>query len=95
MELDVDKITTFLNRVSPSNFVEFNEQEDMSTDSTSTPSSVKKWEDQYGLGRGKANTIDSKSVWNSGRTMGKTYGGSKYKWYTGIQRGVANPAQES
>lgn len=84
---------------------EFNEQDDMSTASTpppsdgggttsSTPSSVKKWEDQYSTTRGKANPINSKSVWSSGRTMGKTHGGPGYKWFTGLKRGVANPAQE-
>jgi hypothetical protein len=105
MELDVDNITSFLKNVSRSTPMEFNEQDDMSTDSTSspssgggstssTPSSVKKWGDQYNTTRGKANQIDSKSVWSSGRTMGKTHGGPGYKWFTGLKRGVANPAQE-
>jgi hypothetical protein len=105
MELDVDKITSFLKNVSRSTPMEFNEQDDMSTDTTSspssgggstssTPASVKKWTDQYNTTRGKANPIDSKSVWSSGRTMGKTHGGPGYKWFTGLKRGVANPAQE-
>ena len=105
MELDVDKITSFLKNVSRSTPMEFNEQDDMSTESTSspssgggstssTPASVKKWADQYNTTRGKANPIDSKSVWSSGRTMGKTHGGPGYKWFTGLKRGVANPAQE-
>ena len=55
---------------------------------------LKKWADQYNTTRGKANPIDSKSVWSSGRTMGKTHGGPGYKWFTGLKRGVANPAQE-
>lgn len=109
MELDIDKITSLLRDISKYSPMEFNEQDDMSGDSTpppssdggsttsagSTPSSVKKWEDQYNTSRGKANPIDSKSVWSSGRTMGKTHGGPGYKWFTGLQRGVANPAQES
>ena len=105
MELDVDKITSFLKNVSRSTPMEFNEQDDMSTDTTSspssgggstssTPASVKKWTYQYNTTRGKANPIDSKSVWSSGRTMGKTHGGPGYKWFTGLKRGVANPAQE-
>ena len=105
MELDVDKITSFLKNVSRSTPMEFNEQDDMSTDTTSspssgggstssTPASVKKWTDQSNTTRGKANPIDSKSVWSSGRTMGKTHGGPGYKWFTGLKRGVANPAQE-
>lgn len=102
--LDVDNITRLLNDISRSSPMEFNEQEDMggetstSTDSSSstssTSSSVKKWEDQYQTSRGKANPINSKSVWSSGRTMGKTHGGPGYKWFTGMKRGVANPAQE-
>ena len=105
MMLDVDNITRLLNDISRSSPMEFNEQEDMggetstSTDSSSstssTSSSVKKWEDQYQTSRGKANPINSKSVWSSGRTMGKTHGGPGYKWFTGMKRGVANPAQES
>jgi hypothetical protein len=104
MMLDVDNITRLLNDISRSSPMEFNEQEDMggetstSTDSSSstssTSSSVKKWEDQYQTSRGKANPINSKSVWSSGRTMGKTHGGPGYKWFTGMKRGVANPAQE-
>lgn len=107
MMLDVDNITRLLNDISRSSPMEFNEQEDMggetststdsssSSSSSSTPSSVKKWEDQYQTSRGKANPVDSKSVWSSGRTMGKTHGGPGYKWFTGLKRGVANPAQES
>ncbi len=109
MELDVDRITSLLKDISRSTPMEFNEQDDMSggstpppsdsgggqtSSTTSTPSSVKKWEDQYSTTRGKANPIDSKSVWSSGRTMGKTHGGPGYKWFTGLKRGVANPAQE-
>lgn len=105
MELDIDKITFLMKNVTSSTPQEFNEQDDMSTASTpppsdgggttsSTPSSVKKWEDQYSTTRGKANPINSKSVWSSGRTMGKTHGGPGYKWFTGLKRGVANPAQE-
>jgi hypothetical protein len=103
MMLDVDNITRLLNDISRSSPMEFNEQEDMggetststdSSSSSSTSSSVKKWEDQYQTSRGKANPINSKSVWSSGRTMGKTHGGPGYKWFTGMKRGVANPAQE-
>jgi len=103
MELDVDRITDLLRGVSKISKSEFNEQEETPPASdgagagstSSTPSSVKKWEDQYQTTRGKANPIDSKSVWSSGRTMGKTHGGPGYKWFTGLKRGVANPAQES
>ena len=34
--------------------------------------------------------------WESGRTFGKTYmNDPKHKWYSGVQRGKANPATES
>jgi hypothetical protein len=34
--------------------------------------------------------------WESGRTFGKTYmNDPKHKWYSGVQRGKANPAKES
>jgi hypothetical protein len=102
MELDVDKIINDLKKVVKTTYNEFNEQDDMSAGSSSSDgggtssqsSSVKKWEDQYNTTRGKANPISSKSVWDSGRTLGKTHGGPGYKWFTGLKRGVANPAQE-
>ena len=70
MELDVDRITDLLRGVSKISKSEFNEQEETPPASdgagagstSSTPASVKKWEDQYQTTRGKANPIDSKSV---------------------------------
>jgi hypothetical protein len=115
MDLNVDNIINLLKKLSYSNKVEFTEQDapaDTSSSDTSTASSgtVKKWES----GRVMGKTYGGPGYkWESGRTMGKTYGGPgykwesgrtfgktymndpKHKWYSGVQRGKANPASES
>jgi hypothetical protein len=99
MDLNIDSIISTLNKISRSNKLEFSEQ-DAGTDTTSTdtssstPSStVKKWES----GRVMGKTYGGPGYkWESGRTFGKTYmNDPKHKWYSGVQRGKANPASES
>ncbi len=98
MDLNVDNIINLLKKLSYSNKVEFAEQEgsaDTSSSDTSTASSgtVKKWES----GRVMGKTYGGHGYkWESGRTFGKTYmNDPKHKWYSGVQRGKANPAAES
>ena len=52
---------------------------------------VKKHSDTYQTKRGKANPIDMKSKWESGRTMGKTYMGPNSKWESGRTMGSTGP----
>ncbi|MFM2010894.1 MAG: hypothetical protein RLZZ479_1285 [Bacteroidota bacterium] len=98
MDLNVDNIINLLKKLSYSNKVEFAEQDasaDTSSSDTSTASSgtVKKWES----GRVMGKTYGGPGYkWESGRTFGKTYmNDPKHKWYSGVQRGKANPASES
>ena len=75
--------------------MEFAEQ-DASADTSSsdtTSGTVKKWES----GRTMGKTYGGPGYkWESGRTFGKTYmNDPKHKWYSGVQRGKANPAAES
>lgn len=98
MDLNVDNIINLLKKLSYSNKVEFTEQDapaDTSSSDTSTASSgtVKKWES----GRVMGKTYGGPGYkWESGRTFGKTYmNDPKHKWYSGVQRGKANPASES
>ena len=98
MDLNVDNIINLLKKLSYSNKVEFTEQDapaDTSSSNTSTASSgtVKKWE----CGRTMGKTYGGPGYkWESGRTFGKTYmNDPKHKWYSGVQRGKANPASES
>ena len=53
---------------------------------------VKKHSDTYQTKRGKANTLDMKTKWESGRTFGKTYmNDPKYKWESGRTMGSTGP----
>jgi hypothetical protein len=69
---------------------------DTTTDTTTSTSStgyptVKKHSDTYQTKRGKANPIDMKSKWESGRVMGKTYMGPNAKWESGRTMGSTGP----
>lgn len=90
MDLNVDNIINLLKKLSYSNKMEFVEQ-DASADTSS--GTVKKWES----GRTMGKTYGGPGYkWESGRTFGKTYmNDPKHKWYSGVQRGKANPATES
>ena len=90
MDLNVDNIINLLKKLSYSNKMEFAEQDDSADTSSST---VKKWES----GRTMGKTYGGPGYkWESGRTFGKTYmNDPKHKWYSGVQRGKANPATES
>jgi hypothetical protein len=95
MDLNVDNIINILKKLSYSNKMEFAEQDDSADTSSSDTSSgtVKKWES----GRTMGKTYGGPGYkWESGRTFGKTYmNDPKHKWYSGVQRGKANPAAES
>lgn len=94
MDLNIDNIINTLNKFSIGTKSEFVEQDDSSSSSSSSPtSSVKKWES----GRKMGKTYGGPGFkWESGRTFGKTYmNDPKNKWYSGVQRGKANPASES
>ena len=95
MDLNVDNIINILKKLSYSNKMEFAEQDDSADTSSSDTSSgtVKKWES----GRTMGKTYGGPGYkWESGRTFGKTYmNDPKHKWYSGVQRGKANPASES
>lgn len=79
--------------------IELSEDEtttDTTTDTTTSTASagyptVKKHSDTYQTKRGKANPIDMKSKWESGRTMGKTYMGPNSKWESGRTMGSTGP----
>ena len=95
MDLNFDNIINLLKKLSSSNKMEFAEQ-DASADTSSsdtTSGTVKKWES----GRTMGKTYGGPGYkWESGRTFGKTYmNDPKHKWYSGVQRGKANPAAES
>ena len=91
MDLNVDNIINLLKKLSYSNKMEFAEQDASSSDTKS--GTVKKWES----GRTMGKTYGGPGYkWESGRTFGKTYmNDPKHKWYSGVQRGKANPAAES
>jgi hypothetical protein len=95
MDLNVDNIINILKKLSYSNKMEFAEQDDSADTSSSDTSSgtIKKWES----GRTMGKTYGGPGYkWESGRTFGKTYmNDPKHKWYSGVQRGKANPAKES
>ena len=81
MDLNVDNIINLLKKLSYSNKVEFAEQEGSADTSSSDTSTA------------SSGTVKK---WESGRTFGKTYmNDPKHKWYSGVQRGKANPAKES
>jgi len=84
MNSDVDAILGILRQFSNSSKEEFVEQEGEASADTGGGDT----------GGGTASASPVKK-WESGRTMGKTYGGHGYKWFTGMQRGHANPAKES
>jgi hypothetical protein len=76
MKSDVDAILGILNQFSKFSKQEFSEQEgETSTDAGAGASS------------GGASTPASVKKWESGRTMGKTYGGPGYKWESGRTMG--------
>lgn len=73
MILDVNSIIRILSDTSKQGKFEFTEQEG----ETSTPPS----------GGGTPSSYPQVSKWESGRTMGKTYGGPGYKWESGRTMG--------
>ena len=83
MNSDVDAILGILRQFSNSSKEEFVEQEGEASADTG------------GGDTGGSASATPVKKWESGRTMGKTYGGSGYKWFTGLKRGHANPAKES
>jgi hypothetical protein len=68
MDLNVDNIINLLKKLSHSNKVEFTEQ-DAPADTSSSDTST-----------ASSGTVKK---WESGRVMGKTYGGPGYKWESG------------
>ena len=84
MKSDVDAILGILRQFSNSSRQEFIEQEgEASSDAGAAGGTT---------GGGASATPVKK--WESGRTMGKTYGGPGFKWSTGMTRGKANQAKE-
>ena len=68
MDLNVDNIINLLKKLSYSNKVEFTEQDTPADTSSSDTSTA------------SSGTVKK---WESGRVMGKTYGGPGYKWESG------------
>ena len=92
MELNVDEIEEGdINEEGDSTETETTTNTTTDTSSTGGYPTVKKHSDTYQTKRGKANTLDMKTKWESGVTRGKANKIDNSKWESGRTMGSTGP----